>query len=201
MRRDYLICLGLLVLNLVAFWPVGHLGFIVLDDPAYVRDNPNVQQGVTPASVTWALTTIYAGNWHPMAWISHMVDYDLFGLNANGHHWMNLGFHVASTLLLFIVLRKMTSLPSAENVEGTLQESGVVWCSALVAALFAVHPMHLQSVAWIAERKDVLSGFFMMLTLWMYATYAQKKATLDSQPSTRNSHGSTGWPWSSLRWE
>jgi tetratricopeptide (TPR) repeat protein len=162
MRREWLICLALIVITLTAFWPVGHLGFILYDDygkEGYIVDNTNIQAGITFESIRWAFTTTQASNWHPVTWLSHMLDYQWFGLNASGHHWMNLGFHIANTLLLFIVLREMTQ---------------TVWRSALVAALFALHPTHIQSVAWISERKDVLSGFFMMLTLWAYTRYVEK---------------------------
>jgi len=153
MRRNIYICLLLAGITLVAFWPVTKLGFIVLDDPEYVTDNPNIQHGFTADSVVWAFTTTRTGNWHPVTWLSHILDYKLFGSDARGHHWMNLGIHIANVLLLFVVLRNMT---------------GAVWRSALVAALFAWHPLRIESVAWISERKDVLSAFFMMLTLLCY---------------------------------
>jgi tetratricopeptide (TPR) repeat protein len=162
MRREWLICLALIVITLTAFWPAGRLGFILYDDygeNGYIVDNTNIQAGITFESIRWAFTTTQASNWHPVTWLSHMLDYQWFGLNAGGHHWMNLGFHLANTLLLFIVLREMTQ---------------TVWRSALVAALFALHPTHIQSVAWISERKDVLSGFFMMLTLWAWVRYVEK---------------------------
>ncbi len=151
--------MALLVITLVGFWPVGHLGFIIYDDHYYVTENPIVQAGITAEGVRWAFTTTAVGNWHPVTWLSHMLDCRLFGLNASGSHWVNLGFHIANTLLLFMVLRKMC---------------GAVWRSAFVAALFALHPTHIQSVAWISERKDVLSAFFFLLTLWAYARYVEK---------------------------
>ncbi|MGD0350880.1 MAG: hypothetical protein ABSB84_11310 [Verrucomicrobiota bacterium] len=153
MRREHLICAALVIITLIGFWPVGHLGFIIYDDHDYVTENLNVQAGITAAAVHWAFTTTHAGNWHPLTWLSHMLDCQLFGLKASGHHWTNLGFHIANTLLLFVLLREMT---------------GAVWRSALVAALFAWHPLRVESVAWISERKDVLSGFFFMLTLFFY---------------------------------
>ncbi len=162
MRRDFFICLLLAGMTLAIYWPVGRLGFIDNDDKGprgYIVNNTNIQSGITVESVGWAFTTMHAGNWHPVTWLSHMVDWKLFGLNAGGHHWMNLGFHIANTLLLFIVWRKMT---------------GAVWRSALVAALFAAHPTHVQSVAWVSERKDLLSGFFMLLTLWAYAGFVEQ---------------------------
>ncbi len=150
------------------------LGFIKYDDygpKGYIVNNTNIQAGITAESVRWAFTTTHASNWHPVTWLSHMLDCELFGLNASGHHWVNLGFHIANTLLLFIVLRQMTQ---------------AVWRSALVAALFGLHPLHVQSVVWISERKDLLSGFFMMLTLWAYAQYvsrARRKGSGESQTS------------------
>jgi len=174
MRRESLICLALLVITFIGLWPAGRLGFIKYDDygpKGYIVDNTNIQAGITAESVRWAFTTTHASNWHPVTWLSHMLDYQLFGLNASGHHWVNLGFHIANTLLLFIVLRQMTQ---------------AVWRSALVAALFDLHPLHVQSVVWISERKDLLSGFFMMLTLWAYAQYvsrARRKVSGESQTS------------------
>ena len=169
MRRETLICVALSAIVLIGFWPVGHLGFILFDDHNYITENPNIQAGITVESVCWAFTSTYSSNWHPVTWLSHMLDCKLFGLNASGHHWMNLGFHIANTLLLFIVLRQMTH---------------AVWRSALVAALFALHPLHVQSVAWVSERKDLLSGFFAMLTLWAYVRYAQG-VTSDAWQVTR----------------
>jgi tetratricopeptide (TPR) repeat protein len=221
MRREWLICLALIVITLTAFWPAGHLGFILYDDygeNGYIVDNTNIQAGITFESVRWAFTTTQASNWHPVTWLSHMLDYKWFGLNASGHHWMNLGFHIANTLLLFLVLNRMMRLRSEASSPqaglrskksigattpqaglrrddqpqpyGSLQQNegeagntaraatapqtGTVWCSALVAALFALHPTHIQSVAWVSERKDVLSGFFMMLTLWAWVRYVEK---------------------------
>jgi Flp pilus assembly protein TadD len=179
MRREWPICLALSVITLIAFWPVSRLGFIIYDDHSYVVENTNIQAGITCASVRWALTTTHAGNWHPVTWLSHMLDYKLFGQNAGGHHWVNLGFHIANTLLLFLVLRRMT---------------GFLWRCAFVAALFALHPTHIQSVAWISERKDVLSAFFFLLTLWAYARYVasgQWPVTgADSTPSPATRHPS-----------
>jgi tetratricopeptide (TPR) repeat protein len=167
MRRDLFICLLLAGITLAIYWPVGRLGFINDDDEGprgYIVDNTNIQAGITAKSVAWAFTTTQACNWHPVTWLSHMLDYKLFGLKAGGHHWMNLGFHIANSLLLFIVLRQMTQ---------------AVWRSALVAALFACHPLHIQSVAWISERKDVLSAFFFLLTLWAWVRHVQKRARVE----------------------
>jgi tetratricopeptide (TPR) repeat protein len=154
-------------ITLAIYWPAGRLGFSLYDDWDYVYQNTHVQSG-TLADIQWAFTTSAAGNWHPATWLSHMLDCKLFGLNAGGPHWTNLGFHVVNTLLLFMVLNEMTR---------------AVWRSALVAALFAWHPMHIQSVAWISERKDLLSGFFMLLTLWAYARYARGRSRVESRGS------------------
>ncbi|HOX57716.1 MAG TPA: tetratricopeptide repeat protein [Candidatus Paceibacterota bacterium] len=152
--------LGLLLAaaTLAAFWPVIHHDFVNCDDQAYVYENPALVAGLSWPAVVWAFTTGYAGNWHPLTWLSHLLDVQWFGLKAGGHHFTSLLLHVANTLLLFVVLRRMT---------------GALWRSALVAALFALHPLHVESVAWIAERKDVLSAFFFLLTLWAYARYAE----------------------------
>jgi protein O-mannosyl-transferase len=151
-----LICLGLAALTAFAYWPVRHHQFILFDDDLYITDNYEVQQGLTLEGATWAFSTIEGGNWHPLTWLSHMLDVELFGLKSGPHHLVNLFFHLANTLLLVLLLRKMT---------------GALWRSAFVAALFALHPLHVESVAWIAERKDVLSAFFFFLTLWFYVRY------------------------------
>ncbi len=143
--------------TIVLYWPITHDDFINFDDNAYVTDNPHVKAGLTWAGVKWALTSGYAANWHPLTWISHMIDCQLFGVNAADHHMMNIFFHAANTVLLFILLTYMTTAPGR---------------SAFVAALFAWHPLHVESVAWASERKDVLSAFFWMLTLLCYARYA-----------------------------
>lgn len=134
----------------------------MFDDDDYVVENPHVQKGLDPSEILWAFTTPHAHNWQPLTFISHMIDVQLFGLNPGSHHVINLLFHIANSLLCFIVFRKMT---------------GALWPSAFIAALFALHPLHVESVAWIAERKDVLSTFFFMLTLWTYASYVKKPDT------------------------
>ncbi len=143
-RVNGLLILGLMLITVVCFWPVGSLGFIRLDDYDYVCNNTVVRSGINGHSVLWAFTSACASNWHPVTWLSHMCDCDLFGLNPHAAHWENLGFHVANTALLFLWLCLVT---------------GARWRSFFVAALFAIHPLHVESVAWIAERKDVLSGF------------------------------------------
>jgi tetratricopeptide (TPR) repeat protein len=142
-----------------AYGPVLHFGFVNYDDPAYVTQNANVSAGITGSGIVWAFTHSLAGNWFPLTWLSHMLDCQLFGLDAGLHHLTNLCLHVLAACLLFVVLRRITSAPGP---------------SAMVAALFALHPLHVESVAWIAERKDVLSAFFWMLTLAAYSRYVAR---------------------------
>jgi protein O-mannosyl-transferase len=156
-RQRSLVCALLAAVTLFTYWPVFHQGFVGLDNADYVTANATVRGGLSWAGLKWAFEPGHAANWHPLTWLSHMLDVQLFGLNAGGHHFTNLLLHTASTLLLFLLLEAMT---------------GAVWRAAMVAALFALHPLHVESVAWIAERKDVLSGLFFMLTLWAYARYA-----------------------------
>ena len=146
-------------LTILVYWPVHSHPFIGFDDDGYVTGNPRVKDGLTLKSIRWALTTNYFANWHPLTWLSHMTDVQLFGLNAGAHHMVNVAFHAANSLLLLFVLWKMT---------------GALWRSALVAGLFAVHPLHVESVAWVAERKDVLSTFFWLLAMWAYYEYAKR---------------------------
>ena len=157
------LALALVAVTLVLYLPVRSYPFIGFDDPGYVTENPRVTAGLSWSAVRWALTSGYFANWHPLTWISHMVDVQLFGLNGGAHHLTNLVLHVANTLLLFVLLTKMT---------------GAVGRSAFVAALFAVHPMHVESVAWVAERKDVLSTAFWLLTTWAYLVYTRKPQLL-----------------------
>lgn len=159
-NQAVLIYILLALATIVAFQYVRNCDFLVLDDIPYVTGNPNVQAGLTQKSITWAFTSFEASNWHPVTWLSHMLDCQLFGLNPRYHHLTNLLLHIANTLLLFTVLKKLTS---------------AVWQSAFVAAAFALHPLHVESVAWVAERKDVLSTFFAFLTLWAYAGYVEHR--------------------------
>ena len=153
------IYLALVLSTFVAFEQIRHNHFVNYDDNFYVTENPHVKAGITHESVVWAFTASHASNWHPLTWLSHMLDYELFGLNPHWHHLTNLFFHIANTLLLFWVLKKMTSR---------------IWPSVFVAAAFALHPLHVESVAWVAERKDVLSTLFWMLTIAAYIRYAQR---------------------------
>ncbi len=155
---SFLICLTLTLVTLAVYFQVHNFKFMTFDDFDYVYKNPNIQNGITFKSIQWALTARYALNWHPLTWLSHMLDWQLYGSNPAGHHLTNLIFHIANALLLFLVLKRMTN---------------AIWQSAFVAALFALHPLHVESVAWVAERKDVLSTFFWILTMWAYLRYVK----------------------------
>jgi len=149
----------LIAANVVIYAAVGRYGLIKYDDARYVADNAIVAAGLTWRGVVWAFTAGYASNWHPLTWLSHMLDVQLYGMHFGGHHLTNVVLHIANTLLLFGVFQRMT---------------GATGRSGFVAALFAVHPLHVESVAWVAERKDVLSGLFWMLTLWTYVSYVRQ---------------------------
>ena len=150
----------LVLITIGLYWPATHFDFTNYDDAQYVTQNRQVLRGFNWQGVQWAFAKAHAANYHPLTWLSHMLDVQLFGLRAGPHHLINICFHAANTLLLFLVLRKLT---------------GALWRSAFVAALFAIHPLHVESVAWIAERKDMLSTFFGLLALGAYALYAQQK--------------------------
>jgi len=152
----------LVLATFVVYWQVGGYGFVNFDDDLYVTENKNVIGGVASENIIWAFTKSHASNWHPVTWLSHMLDYQLFGLNPKGHHLTNLFFHIANSLLLFMVFVRMT---------------GALWQSCFVAAMFALHPLHVESVAWVSERKDVLSAFFWMLTIAAYISYTEKGGT------------------------
>lgn len=185
-RRTSLICLFLAGITLALFWPVTNHDFVSYDDGIYITDNPHVSTGLSWPNVAWAFQTGYAGNWHPLTWISHMLDVQLFGLRPGWHHLVSLLFHAANTVLLFLLLNRMT---------------GAIWRSAFVAALFGWHPLHVESVVWAAERKDVLSAFFFMLTLLAYANYVSKRSEIQNPISDPNSKEKLprwgvyyGWP-------
>ena len=156
MRRPGFISLLLALGTMAVFLPVTRNGFVDYDDADYVTANAQVQSGLKWENIVWAFKTGHASNWHPLTWLSHMADWRLFGAHAGAHHWVSVLFHTANTILLFLVLRRMT---------------GALGRSALVAALFALHPLHVESVAWVSERKDVLSAFFFLLTLLAYVKY------------------------------
>src|SRR5438132_8195454 len=157
-RPDLLILLGLAIVTFGIYPQMIAHRFITLDDPRYIQDNPMVNRGVTLAGLAWAFTTFYAGNWHPLTWIAHMIDSQLLGTIAGGHLLVNALIHAANTLLVFWFLFRTTHAR---------------WSSALVAALFALHPLHVESVAWAAERKDTLSTFFGLMSLIAYVRYAE----------------------------
>lgn len=147
----------------VAFSHALRNGFVDYDDPDYVSDNPKITNGLTLQGIQWAFTHVHASNWHPLTTISHMLDCQFYGLQPWGHHLTNILLHTAAAILLFLALRSMT---------------GAVWPSAFVAAVFAVHPLRVESVAWVSERKDVLSGVFLMLILWAYAGHVRSNRVL-----------------------
>jgi protein O-mannosyl-transferase len=188
-QNKLLLGLLLCLLALLAYWPVARCGFVDFDDFAYITENPKVPAGLTLEGVGWAFRTGYAGNWHPLTWLSHMLDAQLYSLQPAGHHLTSLFFHLANTLLLFLLFNRMT---------------GALWRSAFVAGAFALHPLHVESVAWVSERKDVLSACFGLLCLLAYARYAevqslkskvqsrqagdgdQESASSTQHPATRN---------------
>ncbi len=157
-HRVLLLCVILAVATFVVYLPVRNHEFVRYDDDVYVTKNQNVQSGLSWRGVKWAFTTRQGSNWHPLTWLSHQLDCTLFDQKAGYHHLVNVLFHVANTILLLIVFNRMT---------------GRLWPSAVVAALFALHPLHVESVAWVAERKDVLSTFFWFMTMLAYAHYAE----------------------------
>jgi tetratricopeptide (TPR) repeat protein len=152
------LCLFLAAITFAVFGQTLTHEFVDFDDNAYVYENPVVARGLTRKGIIWAFTGVHANNWHPLTWLSHMLDCQLYGLQPGGHHLTNVLLHTATVIALFLVLRQMT---------------GALWRSAFVAAMFAIHPLRVESVAWVAERKDVLSGLFFILTIGAYARYAR----------------------------
>jgi tetratricopeptide (TPR) repeat protein len=153
------VCLVLAAITFAVFGQTAGFDFVNYDDNSYIYDNPVVERGLTLQGTVWALTYGKIGHWHPLTWLTHMADCQAYGLWAGGHHLTNVALHAAAAVLLFLALREMT---------------GSLWRSAFVAGLFAIHPLRVESVAWISERKDVLSGVFFMLTLWAYTRYARQ---------------------------
>ena len=152
-RQAVCVCAVLVLLVAAVFGQTVRFGFVNYDDQEYVYANPVVEQGLTLKGAAWALTYGAIGHWHPLTWLTHMADCQAYALWAGGHHLTNVALHAVAAALLFLVLRGMTGKP---------------WRSAFVAAVFAIHPLRAESVAWVSERKDVLSGVFFMLTLWAY---------------------------------
>jgi protein O-mannosyl-transferase len=158
------LCLLLIAATVFVYWPAHKNGFINYDDPDYVTSNPRTQTGLTMENVRWAFTQSHSSNWHPLTWLSHMMDCELFGVKPASHHLVNVAFHTINVVLLFLLLCRLT---------------GAVYRSAVVAALFALHPLHVESVAWVSERKDILSTFFGLLTLLAYAGFVRRSKTKD----------------------
>jgi tetratricopeptide (TPR) repeat protein len=163
-RRSVLICSFLVLATACVYWQVHAFAFTNYDELFLILKNPIVRGGITPEGIVWALTTSWFEYWHPVTWLSFMLDCELFGLDAGWHHVVNLLFHIVDSVLVFAVLRRLT---------------GATWRSAMVAALFALHPVHVESVAWVAERKDVLSALFFLLTIWAYGRYAEERKGQD----------------------
>ena len=160
MRRNIFLCLALASITLIVYWPAMQCGFVNYDDPQYLTENPNVQRGLNWEGLRWAFcNTEQAAYWAPFMWLSHMLACQFFGLNAWGHHLINVLLHAANTVLVFLVFQRMTR---------------ATWQSLILAALFGWHPLRVESVAWVTERKDVLSSFFGLLTLYFYARHVQK---------------------------
>jgi protein O-mannosyl-transferase len=165
--------------------------FLNYDDDQYFYANPQVQHGLTWSGVTWALQATDAANWHPLTWLSLMLDVQLFGVSPAGPHLTNVLLHAANTVLLFLLLKRLADRRSDKSAGAKATQAGALWPSAMVAALFGLHPLHVESVAWVAERKDVLSGLFFMLTLLFYARFAQatglRTGTLEAKPGNNGS--------------
>ena len=157
-KFKYLIVILLILISFIAFGRIVANDFINFDDDIYITGNNYIKSGINTESIKWAFTSSHAANWHPLTWLSHMLDWQLFGANASGHHLVNLLLHIGSAILLFLFLNKTT---------------GSLWPSAFVAAMFALHPLRVESVAWASERKDVLSMFLGMATIYVYALYVE----------------------------
>jgi len=160
-KQKIIVYIVLAMVTLLFFWQVNKFDFVNFDDQLYVTENSVIQSGFTLEGIHWAFSSKYFGLWNPLVWLSFMFDYQLHGLHPGGYHVTNLILHILSTLLLFWLFHRMT---------------GAIWKSAFVAAFFALHPLHVESVAWVAERKDVLSAFFWMLTLCLYVYFTEKPA-------------------------
>jgi len=180
MARPRLVCLALALLTLLLYLPVRQHGFLLYDDPEYITENPVVRAGLTPGGARWAFTTFHAGNWHPLTWLSHMLDCELFGLDSGAHHLANVLWHVTNALLLFALMLRIT---------------GKLWPAALVAALFAWHPLHVQSVAWAAERKDLVSTCFGLFSILAYVKWTSGRGQANGSGETDRKPGRTRFYW------
>ena len=158
-KSKLIVVLILIIATIAIYWQIQNYEFIRFDEELYLTKNINIQQGLSLENIRWSFATIDAGYFQPLTWLSLMLDYELFKLNAGGYHWTNLLLHIISTVLLFLVLNKMTDS---------------LWRSGFVASLFALHPLYVESVVWIAERKDVLSCVFWMLTMHAYLAYVRQ---------------------------
>ncbi|HEY1790226.1 MAG TPA: hypothetical protein VGJ73_18925 [Verrucomicrobiae bacterium] len=167
--RTLLACLCLAAATLIVYWPASHYKFVAYDDNDYVYENPMVRAGLTWPGIQWSFVDRQANNWHPLTWLSHMLDCQLFGLNAGGPHMVNVALHCANTVLLFLLLQALMRT----GPETSPRQTDVFWRNVFVAGLFALHPLRVESVAWISERKDVLSAFFGLLSLLCYVKYAR----------------------------
>ena len=164
---------GLLVLVTIAlYWPTTGHDFVNYDDPLYITDNPHVRAGLTWEGLAWAFGRVHGEGtyWHPVSWVSHMMDCQLYGLNPGGHHLMSVLLHAANAVLVFLVFRRMT---------------GAFWRCAVLAALFGLHPLQVDSVAWVTERKNLLSAFFWLLTTWAYVRYAEAYSLKSKSPKSK----------------
>lgn len=158
--KKLLLSFTLLIMTLCVYWQTGTHGFCLLDDGDYIANNPAVLNGISPEGIAWAFSSFHTGNWHPVTWLSHMLDVQVFGRNSSAYHFVNVTIHSLNAMLVFLLLVQLTA---------------ALWRSFLVALLFALHPLHVESVAWIAERKDLLSGLFFFLTLIVWGRYVKKQ--------------------------
>lgn len=167
-RKYFFVCLFLFFSLFLTYSQIRNHEFINYDDDVYIVENHHIQEGISLSGIKWAFTTFKNSNWHPLTWLSHMLDYELFGLNPTGHHFMNVFFHAISSILLFFSLIMMFSVSKNKF------SADCFWISVFIASLFALHPMHVESVAWAAERKDVLCTMFWMLTMIAYMFYIKR---------------------------
>jgi protein O-mannosyl-transferase len=217
-RRNLFICLLLAGMTLAVYWPAGSYDFVRYDDPLFFVDNPEVQGGLRWHSFIWAMSSVLVANWHPVTSLSFVLTHQFFGTNPHAEHRVNVVFHIANALLLFLVLLRMTGLranapdreagfrgedaPAPAAGTATRASPPPAWRCAMVAAVFALHPLRVESVAWISERKDVLCGFFLMLTLWAWTRYVQKAEGNETSGKTSNIQHSTSnvkwWYWAAI---
>jgi tetratricopeptide (TPR) repeat protein len=177
LQQPGVVCALIVAAILLVYYPVGRFDFVNYDDPDYVSANPHVESGLSWKNVRWAFTSGHASNWHPITWLSHLLDNQLFGPTPGPQHLVSVAFHAINSLLLFFLLRRMT---------------GAHWRSAFVAALFGLHPLRVESVAWISERKDVLSGFFLILTVFAYYRYVESSGNLKARFNSEGQGASPG---------